>query len=97
MKLNSYSATGEHAIAKTYVDQSIDEPNLVENKKINEFNIFSLSSILQITLHSDPIIDNHTVNKSYVASLYKNYRNRRNMSTVFNDQDNEFGKNGYKT
>ena len=47
------------------------------------------SIILKSTLTSPKtIIEIPT--KSYVDSLHENGRNRRDLSTVFNDQDNEF-------
>ena len=41
MKLNNYPALGEHATAKYYVNQSIDEPTLDGNNNDNDFNIFN--------------------------------------------------------
>ena len=76
-----------------YVDQSIDETTSVINIKNNDFNNHASSGISQITLNSKPTDANHTVTKSYVDSLSENERNRRDMSTVFNDADNEFDKN----
>ena len=50
------------------------------------------SIILNSTLTSPKtIIELPT--KSYVDSLHERSRNRRDLSSVFNDQDNEFDKN----
>ena len=44
IKSNSYPAIGEHAIAKNYVDQSIDEPTMVKNIKYVDSNDQLLSN-----------------------------------------------------
>ena len=90
IKLNSYPAIVDDANARYYIDQSIDKPTFVRNDKNNDFNNHSSTNISQITLNSEPTDDNHAATKSYVDSLSGNDRNRRDMSTVSNDQDNEF-------
>ena len=49
------------------------------------------SIILNSTLTSRKLLIEITT-KSYVDSLHENSRNRRELSLVFNDQDNEFDK-----
>ena len=44
----------------------------------------------QIALNLEPFDDNPVATKSYVDSLCENDRKKRDMSTVFNDQDNDF-------
>ena len=94
MKLNSNPAKREHARIKYYVDQSIDEPAPVRNFKIifkiNDFNNRFSSNILQITLNSERIDNIHIATKSYVDLLSENDRNRHDLSTVYNDQNNGF-------
>ena len=47
------------------------------------------SNISQIIVNSEPNDDIHAATKSYVDCLSENDRNKRDLSTVFNDQDNE--------
>ena len=42
------------------------------------------------TLNLEPNDDNHSVTKVYVDSLSENDRKWRDLSTVFNYQDNDF-------
>ena len=68
---------------------------MVRINKIIDFNNPFVSNILQINLHSEPTDDDHAATKSYVDYLSENDRNRRDMSTVFIDQHNEFGNNKF--
>ena len=65
----------------------IDEPTSVGNNRNNDFNNQSLRKIPHITLNSEPTNDNHVATKSYLGSLSVNDRNRRDMSTLFNDHE----------
>ena len=65
----------------------------MRNNKNNDLNNHSLSNISHITINYEPIDDNHIVHKAYVDSLSENERSRRDLSRVFNDQDNEFDNN----
>ena len=97
--INVYSmpAVGEHLAAKYYVDyaisNSVDESSLLrldpdEKLKLDEQD----SVILKSNLTSrKTIIELPT--KSYVDSLHESRRKRRDLSSVFNDQDNEFDSN----
>ena len=78
------------------MDQSIEKPSLVRNDIIFDFYYQFLGLITRRTLNSEPIDDNHVATKSYVDSLSENDRDRSDLSTVFNDQDNEFDKNKAK-
>ena len=90
-------AVGEHLTAKYYVDDalfySVDELSLLrlvpnEKLKLDEQN----SIILNSTLTSPKTIIELPI-KSYVDSLHEINRNRRDLSSVFNDQDIEFDNN----
>ena len=85
-------AVREHLTPEYYVDQvfsyHVHEPSLLsldpdEKSKLDEQN----SIILNSTLTSPKtIIELPT--KSYVDSLHESNRNRCDISSVFNDQDN---------
>ena len=81
VKVNSMPAVREHLTPKFYVDQAI-------TYRLDEQD----SIILNSTLTSPKtIIEIPT--KSYFDSLHEINRNRRDLSSVFNDQDNEFDNN----
>ena len=51
------------------------------------------NSILLNSTLTSPKTKIELPNKSYVDSLHESSRNRRDLSSVFNDQDNEFNNN----
>ena len=90
-------AVGEHLTAKYYVDKAIsdrvNEQSLLrlhrdEKLKLDEQDSIHLDSIL---IPPNAIIELPT--KSYVDSLHEINRDRRDLSSVFNDQDSEFDNN----
>ena len=92
-KMNSLPAVREHLTPKIYVGEairySVDEPSLLRldpnEKKLNDQD----SKVPNSTLTSPKtIIELPT--KAYVVRLHENRRKRRNLLSVFNDQDNEF-------
>ena len=96
-KVNNLPAVRKQLRLKCYVDDanyhSVHEssfskldPN--ETLKLDEQDSIFLNSTLisQKTIKELPT-------KSYVDSLHENSGNRQDLSTVFNDQDNEFDKN----
>ena len=97
VKVNSLPEVREHLTPKHYVENAIsyrlDELSLLrldpgEQLELDEQD----STILNSALTSPKtIIDLPT--KSYVDSLQEIKRNRRDLSSVFNDQDNEFDTN----
>ena len=97
IKVNSFPAIPEHLTAKIYVDNAIssivDESSLLRLDPEEKLNLDEQDSIcLNSTLTSpQTIIEIPT--KSYVDSLHEINRNRRDLSSVFNDQDNEFDDN----
>ena len=90
-------ADREHLTPKNNVDQAIlhnvDESSLLrldpeEKLQLDEQDSISLNSTLTT---SKTIIKLPT--KSYVDRLHESSRNRRDLSSVFNDQDSEFDNN----
>ena len=62
----------------------------LELRKINDFKNHSISNISHGTSNAGTIVDNHVANKSYNDSPSENKRFGCVLSTVFNDQNNEF-------
>ena len=97
IQVNSMPAVREHLTPKYYVDQVIsywlDKISLLRLDPDEKLNLAEKDSlILNSTLTSPKtIIESPT--KSYVDSLHEINRNRRDLSSVFNDQDNEFDNN----
>ena len=93
IKVNSFPTLEEHLTPKIYVDYAISESSLLrldpdEKLKLDEQDSIILNSTLT---SSKTIIELPT--KSYVDSLHESSRNRRDLSSVFNDEDNEFDNN----
>ena len=97
VKINSMLLVGEHLTAKYYVDNdlfySVNESSLLglnpdEKRKLDERNSIILSSTL-----TSPKTMIEIPTKSYVHSLHEINRNRRELSSVYNDQDNIFDNN----
>ena len=90
-------AVREHLTTKDYVDQAIfhhvDESSWLrldpdEKLKLNE----QVSTVLNSTLTSPKTIIGIPT-KNYVDILHGSSRNRRDLSSVFNDQDNGLDNN----
>ena len=96
-KVNSFPAIPDYLTAKINVDTatsySVDEPSLLRLDREEKLNLDEQDSIiLNSTLTSlKTIIELPT--KNFVDSLHEINRNRRDLSSVFNDQDNEFDNN----
>ena len=97
IKVNSTPAVGEHLTAKNYVDyaisNSVDESSLLrldldEQLKLDEQDSIVLNSNLT---SPKTIIELPTI--KYNDCLHESSRNKRDLSSVFNDQDNEFDNN----
>ena len=87
-------AVGEHLTAKNYIDQTIfingDESFLSgldpsEQLELDEQDSTNLNSCLTSSKTIKEILT-----KAYIVSVSENNRNRRVISTVFDNQDNEF-------
>ena len=97
VEINSMPAVREHLLPNFYVDQyfsywldelSLSKLDLDEQIKLDEQDSIIPNSALTST---KAIIEIPT--KSYVDSLHESSRNRRDLLSVFNDQDNEFDDN----
>ena len=93
LKVNKMPAFPEHLTPKVHVDYAIDEPSLLRLDPDEKLNLDEQDSIL---LNSTLTLPNRIIElptKSYVDSLHESSRNRRDLSSIFNGQDNEFHKN----
>ena len=61
-----------------------------------DYNNHCLINISHVLLISEPTNNTLAVTKAYVDSLSENDRNRRDLSIVHNDQDNEFENNNFR-
>ena len=97
IKVNSFPTIEEHLTAKIYVDNALSDGG-------NEQSLLRLDPDEKLNLHyQDSIALNCSLKlpktiielptKTYVESLHEINRNRRDLSSVFNDQDIEFDKN----
>ena len=89
-------ADSEHLTLRHYVDQAIyyhvNEPSLLrldpdDKLKLDEQDFIVLNSTL-----TSPKAILEVPTKSHVDSLHEIDRNRRDLLSVYNDQDNEFDK-----
>ena len=94
IKVNSIPTLEEQLAPKNYVDQAISDGvdkssflklGLNEKLKLDEQHSIFFNATL--TLFKTII---EILTKSYVHSLHESCRNRRHLSSVNNDQDNEF-------
>ena len=93
IKVNKWPRDGEHLTPKVYVDNAIHESSLLRLHRDEKLKLDKQDSILldSILIPPNTIIELPT--KSYVDSLHEINRDRRDLSSVFNDQDNEFDNN----
>ena len=89
---------------KNYVDNKFNDPSIIENTDHADFNNNYLDNVRMITVTELPEWPNALTPKiyvdralsellSYVNELHEINRNKRDVSSVFNDQDNEFDNN----
>ena len=98
IKVNSLPTLEEQLTPKFYVDylvyDVVDEQSLL---RLHPKELLPLDGKLDSTFLDSSITSPRTIielhTKSYVDSLHESSRNRRDLSSVFNDQDNEFDKN----
>ena len=97
VKINSMPASGEHSTAKYYVDNAISyhlhEPSLLRLDPDEMLKLDEQDSIILTSALTTPRTIIEVPTKSYVDSLHEGSRNRRDLSSVLNDQDNEFDNN----
>ena len=91
---NQLPQSDSHLTAKLFVDNAmfdgINEHSLLRLHPDEKLNLDEQDSIL---LNSTLTLPNTLIElptKSYVDSLHESSRNRRDLSSVFTDQDNEF-------
>ena len=83
-----------------YVDNSIDEPSILKNNQVNDFNIHNLTNINSITLQTQSVNDIQIIFKADVDHFHDdNEKNSRDLGLSFYDgevdlvkynQDNDF-------
>ena len=97
VKVNSMPTVGEHLTAKNYVDNAISyhvhEPSLLTLDPNEMLKLDEQDSIILKSTSTSPKTKIELPTKSYVDSLHEINRNRRDLSSVFNDQDIEFDNN----
>ena len=89
---------------KNYVDNKFNDPSIIKNTDHVDFNDKYLDNVRWIGVNELPKWENAVTSKfyvdsalsdilSYVNELHEINRNERDLSSVFNDQDNEFDNN----
>ena len=89
---------------KNYVDNKFNDSSIIKNTDHADFNNKFLDNVRMITINELPkwpndltpkiYVDNALSDvKSYIDNLHEINRDRRDLSSVFNDQDNEFDNN----
>ena len=105
--LNSTSTSPKTIVelpTKNYVDNKFNDPSIIKNTDHADFNNNYLDNVRMITVTEVLEWPNELTPKiyvdnalsellSYVNELHEINRNKRDLSSVFNDQDNEFDNN----
>ena len=105
--LNSTLTTPETIVelpTKNYVDNKFNDPSIIKNTDHADFNNNYLDSVRMITVTELPEWPNDLTPKiyvdnalsdviSYIDNLHEINRDRRDLSSVFDDQDKEFDNN----
>ena len=97
IRVNLYPTLDEQLTSKFYVDNFVfnyvDEKSLLRLDPKGKIHHGKLDSIFVNTSITSPRTIIELPTKSYVDSLHEINRDRRDLSSVFNDQDNEFDNN----
>ena len=104
IQVNQMPQFNSHLTAKLYVDKKFNDPSIFKNRDHVDFNDKNLDNVEWTKVKKMPKIEEHLTPKlyvdrfihdirSYVDGLHEIIRNRRGLSSVFNDQDNEFDNN----
>ena len=97
VKVNSMPAVREHLTPKYSVDQAISynvyETTLLRLNPDEELDLYEQNCIVLTSTLTSSRMEIELPTKSYVDNLHEINRKRRNLSSVFNDQDNEFKNN----
>ena len=90
-------AVREHLTPKYYVDQfisyKVDEISLLRLDPNEELNLDEQDSVILSSSLPSPKTIIEILTKSYVDSFHESSRKRRELSSMFIDQDNEFDLN----
>ena len=90
-------AVREHLTSKYYVDQAIfyclDDVSLLRLDPDETLKLDEQDSIVLCSTLTSPKTIKEISTESYVDSLRESSRNRQDLSSVFNDQYNEFDDN----
>ena len=93
-KVNSFPAVNEHFAAEYYVDRaifnSVHESSMLKKDPNEELKPDKQDSKILISFLTSPKTIIEIPVKACVHSLSGNNRNRRDITTVFDDQDNDF-------
>ena len=87
--------------SKNYVDNKFIDPSIIKNIDHADFNDKNIDNIGFIKVSKMPAVKEHLTPKlyvdraiydviTYVDGLHESSRKRRDLSSVFNGQDNEF-------
>ena len=97
IKVNSYPTLDAQLSPKFYVDNylldNVHEASLLRLDPKGKIHYDNLDSIFVNSSITSPRTLIELPTKSYVDSLHEINRNRRDLSSVFNDQDTEFDNN----
>ena len=97
IKVNSYPTLDAQLTPKFYVDKfvldCVDEGSLLRLDPKGKIHYGKLDSIFVNSSITSPRTIIELPTRSYVDSLHEINRDRRDLSSVFNDQDNEFDNN----
>ena len=105
--LNSTSTSPKTVVelpTKNYFDNKFNDPSIIKNTDHADFNNNYLDNVRMITVTELPEWPNELTAKiyvdnalsellSYVNEVHEINRNKRDLSSVFNDQNNEFDNN----
>ena len=83
---------------KNYVDIKFNDPSMIKNTDHVDFNARNLDNVGWVKVNKMPAIEKHLTPKlyvdnhihniiSYVDGLHEINRNRRDLASVFNDQE----------
>ena len=94
IKVNSLPTLYNHLTPKAYVDQfvldNLDEVSLLRVDPKSDIHFGKIDSVFVNSSITSPRTIIELPTRSYVDSLHEINRDRRDLSSVFNDQDNEF-------
>ena len=97
IKVNSYPTLDAQLTPKFYVDNfvldNVAEESLLRVDPKSDIHFGKIDSIFVNSSITSPRTIIELPTKSYVDSLHEINRDRRDLSSVFNDQDNEFDNN----